>query len=90
MLKNSIQNLLFQQKQCNECTWKRIQILNSKGLGIFTPGPQMEKIPKKFPHFIKALNKLDEIISRVPPFNRIGDHIIVTAEYSGNKPPHSI
>ncbi len=45
----------------------------------------MEKIPKKLPQLAKVLNKIDEIISSVPPFNRIGDHIIVTAEYIGKK-----
>jgi hypothetical protein len=42
----------------------------------------MEKIPKKFPLLAKVLNKIDEKFSGIFPFNRIGDHIIVTAEYT--------
>jgi ubiquinone/menaquinone biosynthesis C-methylase UbiE len=57
------------------------KIISKQGLGIFTPSPQMEKIPKNFPRFTKALNRIDETISGVFPFNRIGDHIMITAEY---------
>ncbi|MCW8811274.1 MAG: class I SAM-dependent methyltransferase [Ignavibacteriaceae bacterium] len=57
------------------------KLLKLESLAVFTPIPQMEKIPKKFPSLAKVLNKIDERISGVFPFNRIGDHIIVTAEY---------
>ena len=30
-----------------------------------------------------ALNKIDEKVSTTFPFNRFGDHIIVTVEYTG-------
>ena len=59
------------------------KLLQLESLGLFTPIPQMEKIPKSFPRIAKVLNKMDEIFSRTFPFNRIGDHIIITAEYLG-------
>ncbi len=80
----------FNKSNVMNALGKEFRFLNSKGLGIFTPGPQMEKIPKKFPGLVRLFNRFDEIISGIFPFNRLGDHIIVTAEYSGNKPPHSI
>ncbi len=57
------------------------KLLSVKSLGVFTPIPQMDKIPKSFPMLTKTLNKIDEMISGIYPLNRIGDHIIVTAEY---------
>jgi len=57
--------------------------LKLESLALFTPIPQMEKIPKKFPGLARLLNKMDEKISGIFPFNRIGDHIIVTTEYTG-------
>ena len=62
---------------------KNFKLLKLESLALFTPIPQMEKIPKKFPWLARLLNKMDEKISGIFPFNRIGDHIIVTAEYTG-------
>ena len=62
---------------------KNFKLLSVESLALFTPIPQMEKIPKSFPKLAKALNKIDEMVSGLYPFNRIGDHIIVTAEYKG-------
>jgi hypothetical protein len=62
---------------------KNFKLLKVESLALFTPIPQMEKIPKKFLGLVRMLNKMDENISGVFPFNRIGDHIIVTAEYTG-------
>ena len=59
------------------------KLLGSRGLCIFSPQPQMGRFPKKFPRITKLLNKIDEKLSGVFPFNRVGDHIIVTAEYTG-------
>jgi ubiquinone/menaquinone biosynthesis C-methylase UbiE len=62
---------------------KNFKLLKVESLALFTPIPQMEKIPKNYPRLTKMLNKTDEIISHLFPFNRFGDHIIVTAEYRG-------
>jgi ubiquinone/menaquinone biosynthesis C-methylase UbiE len=59
------------------------KLLKVKSLALFTPIPQMEKIPAKFPRLAKILNRIDEKIATVPPFNKIGDHIIITVEYTG-------
>jgi len=75
----------FSAKDIMKALGKDFRLLKLESLALFTPIPQMEKIPKKFPRLATLLNKMDENISGIFPFNRIGDHIIVTAEYSGNK-----
>jgi hypothetical protein len=62
---------------------KDFKLLRLESLGIFTPIPQMVKIPQKFPWLAKIFNLIDEKISGIFPLNRIGDHIIITAEYTG-------
>jgi ubiquinone/menaquinone biosynthesis C-methylase UbiE len=74
----------FSAKDVLRALGKDFKLLKLESLAILTPIPQMEKIPKKFPSLAKFLNKTDEKISGIFPFNRIGDHIIVTAEYIGN------
>jgi len=74
----------FSAKEVLIALGKDFKLMKLESLAVFTPIPQMEKIPQKFPALTKFLNKIDEKISTVFPFNRIGDHIIVTAEYIGD------
>jgi len=74
----------FSASQVMKALGKNFKLLKLESLALFTPIPQMEKIPKKLPGLAKLLNKIDEKISGTFPFNRIGDHIIVTAEYTGD------
>jgi ubiquinone/menaquinone biosynthesis C-methylase UbiE len=74
----------FSAKDVMKALGQDFKLLKVESLALFTPIPQMERIPKKFPGFAKMLNKIDEKISGIFPFNRIGDHIIVTAEYIGD------
>jgi len=73
----------FSANQVLKALGSGFKLLQLESLGLFTPIPQMEKIPKKYPGITKILNKADETISQIFPFNRIGDHIIITAEYTG-------
>ena len=73
----------FSAGQVMEALGKNYKLLKLESLALFTPIPQMEKIPKKFPRLARLFNKIDENISGIFPFNRIGDHIIITAEYTG-------
>jgi ubiquinone/menaquinone biosynthesis C-methylase UbiE len=74
----------FSAKKVINALGADFKLLKLESLGLFTPIPQMEKIPKRFPHTVKALNKMDEIFSLITPFNRIGDHIIITVGYLGS------
>jgi ubiquinone/menaquinone biosynthesis C-methylase UbiE len=75
----------FSAKDLMKALGPEFKLLKVESLALFTPIPQMDKIFQKFPRLAKTLNKIDEIVSSIPPFNRIGDHIIVTAEYIGKK-----
>ena len=75
------QTYYFSANELMKALGKNFKLLKLESLALFTPIPQMEKIPKKFPLLAKVLNKIDEKFSGIFPFNRIGDHIIVTAEY---------
>ena len=74
----------FSASQVMKALGKNFKLLKLESLALFTPIPQMEKIPKKFPRLARILNNIDESISGIFPFNRIGDHIIITAEYTGD------
>jgi len=73
----------FSAKDVIKALGEEYRILKVESLALFTPIPQMDKIPKKFPKITKVLNRIDEKISSFYPFNRVGDHIIVTSEYIG-------
>jgi len=73
----------FSKKDIMNALGKDYKLVKVESLALFTPIPQMEKIPKTFPKLARSLNKLDEILSGVYPFNRVGDHIILTSEYIG-------
>jgi ubiquinone/menaquinone biosynthesis C-methylase UbiE len=75
----------FSARTVMKALGKNFKLLKLESLGVFTPIPQMEKIPKKLPRLARLLNKIDEGLSGIFPFNKIGDHIIVTAEYSVKK-----
>lgn len=77
------QTYYFSAKDVMNALGKDYKLLKVESLALFTPIPQMEKIPIKYPGLFKALNRIDELISGIYPFNRIGDHIIISAEYTG-------
>lgn len=72
----------FNSKNIMKALGDKFILVKLEGLAVFTPNPQMEKFQKKFPRLTQLLNKLDESLSGYFPFNKIGDHIILTALYS--------
>ncbi len=60
---------------------KDFKKVDLQGLATFTPPPQMEKFPSKYPWLFNTFTKLDEKWSRYWPFNAWGDHFIITAQY---------
>ncbi len=72
----------FSLKDIIKALGENFDLVTLEGLAVFTPIPQMENFPKKFPRLAKFLNKLDESLSGNFPFNRIGDHLIITAQYT--------
>jgi len=74
----------FSSKDIRKALGENFELVKMEGIAVFTPVPQMEKFPKKFPRLTKLLHRLDESLSGYFPFNRIGDHLIITAQYSSN------
>ncbi|HCW06626.1 MAG TPA: hypothetical protein DGG95_04585 [Cytophagales bacterium] len=57
------------------------EFLRSEALGAFSPPPGSERFISNFPGALKGMNRLDHWLSNVFPFNRWGDHIIVTFRF---------
>jgi len=54
------------------------RLINTEGLGVISPPPSAENFVKRFQTISYILNRIDRAASRMPLFNRWGDHIIVT------------
>ncbi|MFN3693793.1 MAG: hypothetical protein ACK4UV_02200, partial [Ignavibacterium sp.] len=74
----------FTARDFKESLNNNFRIVHKQGLAVFTPIPQMEKFQERFPRMLKLLNRIDEKMSRHFPFNLIGDHLILVAEYIPN------
>ena len=70
---HSLQNIM-------EAFGSDFRLLKSQGLAVFTPPPNHAAFPEKHPLIYKGLRKVDEMLRNWNPFNRWGDHIIVTLE----------
>ncbi|GHN00391.1 hypothetical protein WSM22_18800 [Cytophagales bacterium WSM2-2] len=57
---------------------QEFQIIKTEGLGFFSPPPAALNFVKKFPGISSFLEKLDCTTGKLFPFNRWGDHVIVT------------
>lgn len=78
----SIKTYYFSYKKIKSALGSKFKIIHKQGLAVFTPIPQMENFIKKYPHLVKLLQKLDEMFSKLFPFNLVGDHLIIIAEYN--------
>lgn len=58
------------------------KFVKSEGLGVLTPPPGSSGFVRKNPEINLFLNKLDRTLRHSFPFNRWGDHIIVTFQRS--------
>ncbi len=56
------------------------RFLKSESLALATPPPHLASFPADHPTIYSVLGKVDAGLRRVYPFNRWGDHIIVTFE----------
>lgn len=54
------------------------QLIRSEALGVFSPPPAAMSFVKRFSFLSSTLNRIDRSLARVFPFNRWGDHIIIT------------
>lgn len=61
---------------------KNFKLLKCEGLGVLSPPPSAKNFPVNHPRLYDFLVRLDEKIKSRFPFNRIGDHIIVSFQFS--------
>jgi SAM-dependent methyltransferase len=57
------------------------QLLRSEALGVFSPPPAAQKFARRFPRITNFLSRIDHVLSNSFPFNRWGDHVIVTLKF---------
>ena len=60
-------------------------LVQSQGLGIFSPPPASNLMATKSPRLFSWLHAVDDRICNTFPFNRWGDHVILTFQYHGSK-----
>lgn len=65
------------------CMGPYFKLKKVEGLGVLSPPTSRSDFPLKHPTFYKFLNNLDSEISYRFPFNRLGDHLIITFQHFG-------
>jgi ubiquinone/menaquinone biosynthesis C-methylase UbiE len=61
----------------------RFRLLASEGLCALSPPPSRADFPVKHPALYRRTRQLDKVVRRSFPFDRWGDHIIVTFKWLG-------
>jgi len=61
------------------------KLIRSEGLAVASPPPHHNIFPVKNPRLYKLLRRIDATIKDSFPFNRCGDHLIVTFQYTGDE-----
>jgi ubiquinone/menaquinone biosynthesis C-methylase UbiE len=61
----------------------RFELLQTESLALFSPQPHSGSFAKRFPGIYKFSRGVDSLLRKVYPFNRWGDHIIVTFRFKG-------
>lgn len=68
----------FSLSEIRESFGAQFQLIRSEALGVFSPPPAAMSFVKRFPFLSDTLNGIDQSLANVFPFNRWGDHTIVT------------
>ena len=59
------------------------QFIKSEALAVISPPPHRGDLPVKHGQLYRLLRSLDQTVRHIFPFNRWGDHIILTFRFSG-------
>jgi ubiquinone/menaquinone biosynthesis C-methylase UbiE len=59
----------------------KFSLTQVEGLGTFSPPPSAATFTKSCPRLTNILNSLDYLLRRQFPFNRSGDHLIITFQF---------
>lgn len=71
----------FRPSQVMQALGTGFRKVSLKSLATFTPPPEHREFPKRHPKVFKILNRLDEKLGGLYPFNCWGDHFIITVQY---------
>jgi len=58
------------------------RFIKSEGLGSISPPPHRDDLAKQHQRLYKGLRKIDAVVRNSFPFNRWGDHIIITFQFN--------
>lgn len=61
----------------------KFKLVQTESLGLFLPPPDKTYLPKNFPRLFSMLKKIDRSTRNIFPFNRVGDHVVMTFQYTG-------
>ncbi len=77
-----IKTFYFSARKIKEALGSKFRIIHKRGLAIFTPIPQMENFINKHPRLLRIFQQTEKIFGKHFPFNLVGDHLILVAEYN--------
>lgn len=78
----NIKTFYFSSKKIKEALGKHFKVIHQRGLAVFTPIPQMENFIFKHSRLVKILQQMEKFLGNYFPFNLVGDHLILVAEYN--------
>ena len=58
-------------------------VMGILGLNIFTPPPTSQKAYRRLGRGMRALERLDDALMEIWPFNRVGDHFVIVLKHTG-------
>jgi ubiquinone/menaquinone biosynthesis C-methylase UbiE len=62
-------------------------LIKCEGLGIVSPPPSAVSFISRYPRLYKILVNADAVLRKRFPFNRMGDHLIITFQFNGVTQP---
>ncbi|MEQ8362512.1 MAG: class I SAM-dependent methyltransferase [Cyclobacteriaceae bacterium] len=63
----------------------RFKLIKIESLGLLTPPPDRGYLALKYPILYHFAETIDSLIRKIYPFNRIGDHLIMTFQFNPKK-----
>lgn len=75
------QTTYFTPRQVHRALGQEFRVVSLAGLSVVTPTADNKTFANRHPQLYRGLVWLDERLSKWPPFNRMGDFFILTAQY---------
>ena len=75
----------FSLNEIENAFGKQFKLMKVESLGCISPPPSATSFAHSFSRFTKFLNQIDVVLSKIFPFNRCGDHLIITFQLNQRK-----